>query len=70
MGRIDQFDGIEQQTAAIDGNRYDTVGKHFTANVNLWPRPVVIFTSRHTFAALTPSERELLRRRLHSLESL
>jgi TRAP-type C4-dicarboxylate transport system substrate-binding protein len=43
MAKIDRFDGIEQQTAAIEGNRYDTVGKHFTANVNLWPRPVVIF---------------------------
>ncbi len=61
MGKIDSFDGIEQQTASIDGNRYDTVGKHFTANVNLWPRPLVIFTGRKVFDSLSPDQRNALR---------
>jgi TRAP-type C4-dicarboxylate transport system substrate-binding protein len=61
MGKIDSFDGIEQQTASIDGNRYDTVGKHFTANVNLWPRPLVIFTGKQVFDALNPDQRNALR---------
>jgi TRAP-type C4-dicarboxylate transport system substrate-binding protein len=61
MGKIDSFDGIEQQTAAIDGNRYDTIGKHFTANVNLWPRPLVIFTGKQVVDALSPDQRNVLR---------
>jgi TRAP-type C4-dicarboxylate transport system substrate-binding protein len=61
MGKIDGFDGIEQQTASIDGNRYDTIGKHFTANVNLWPRPLVIFTGRKVFDSLRPDQRNALR---------
>ena len=61
MGKIDGFDGIEQQTAAIDGNRYDTVGKHFTANVNLWPRPGVIFARKQVFDSLSPDQRNALR---------
>jgi TRAP-type C4-dicarboxylate transport system substrate-binding protein len=61
MGKIDSFDGIEQQTAAIEGNRYDTIGKHFTANVNLWPRPLVIFTGKKVFDALSPDQRNVLR---------
>jgi TRAP-type C4-dicarboxylate transport system substrate-binding protein len=61
MGKIDRFDGIEQQTAAIEGNRYDTIGKHFTANVNLWPRPLVIFTGKKVFDSLSPDQRNALR---------
>jgi TRAP-type C4-dicarboxylate transport system substrate-binding protein len=60
-GKIDQFGGIEQQTASIEGNRYDTIGKHFTANVNLWPRPLVIFTGKTVFDALSPDQRNALR---------
>ena len=60
MGKIDRFDGIEQQTAAIDGNRYDTIGKHLTANVNLWPRPLVIFAGRKVFDSLRPEQRNAL----------
>jgi TRAP-type C4-dicarboxylate transport system substrate-binding protein len=61
MGKIDGFDGIEQHTTAIEGNRYDTVGKHFTANVNLWPRPAVIFAGRKVFDSLNPEQRNALR---------
>ena len=59
--KIDSFDGIEQQTASIDDNRYDTIGKHFTANVNLWPRPLVIFTGEKVFDSLSPDQRNALR---------
>lgn len=61
MGTINSFDGIEQQTASIDGNRYDTIGKHFTANVNLWPRPLVIFAGKQVFGSLSPDQRNALR---------
>jgi TRAP-type C4-dicarboxylate transport system substrate-binding protein len=60
-GKINGFDGIEQQTASIDGNRYDTIGKHFTANVNLWPRPLVIFIGKKVFDSLNPDQRNALR---------
>ena len=59
--KIDSFDGIEQQTGSIDDNRYDTIGKHFTANVNLWPRPLVIFTGQKVFDSLSPDQRNALR---------
>jgi TRAP-type C4-dicarboxylate transport system substrate-binding protein len=61
MAKIDRFDGIEQQTVSIEGNRYDTVGKHFTANVNLWPRPLVIFAGKQVFDTLSPDQRNALR---------
>ena len=61
MGKIDRFDGIEQQTASIDGNRYETIAKHFTANVNLWPRPLVVFTGKKVFDSLSPDQRNALR---------
>jgi TRAP-type transport system periplasmic protein len=61
MGAIDRFDGIEQQISAIDGNRYDKLGKYITANVNLWPRPLVIFTSNKVFDSLSPDQRRALR---------
>jgi TRAP-type transport system periplasmic protein len=56
------FDGIEQQISSIEGNRYFRVGKYLTANVNLWPRPLVLFANRKTFTALTPAQRRILRR--------
>jgi TRAP-type transport system periplasmic protein len=61
MGKIDRFDGIEQQTVSIDGNRYDTIAKHFAANVNLWPRPLVIFAGKPVFDSLSPDQRNALR---------
>ena len=61
MGKIDSFDGIEQQMASVDGNRYDTIGKHFTANVNLWPRPLVMFAGKTVFDSLSPDQGNALR---------
>jgi TRAP-type C4-dicarboxylate transport system substrate-binding protein len=60
-GKIDTFDAIEQQAASIDGNQYDTIGKYFTGNVNLWPRPLVIFTGKKVFDSLSPDQRNALR---------
>jgi TRAP-type C4-dicarboxylate transport system substrate-binding protein len=60
-GAINGFDGIEQQIGSIDGNRYDKLGKYVTANVNLWPRPLVIFTSNKVFDSLSPAQRKALR---------
>jgi TRAP-type C4-dicarboxylate transport system substrate-binding protein len=60
-GKIDRFDAIEQQAASIEGNRYDAIGKHFTANVNLWPRPLVVFTGKKVLDSLGPDQRTALR---------
>jgi TRAP-type transport system periplasmic protein len=56
-GFIPRLDGFEQSLVPSTAPR----AKYVSVNVSLWPRPVVIFSSRHSFAALTPSERELLR---------
>ena len=60
-GKIDRFDAVEEAAPSIDGNRYDTVGKHFTANVGLWPRPLVIFMGKQVFDSLRPDQRNALR---------
>ena len=58
---LDGLGGIEQQVASIDGNTYDEVAKHLTANVNLWPRWVVVFINAKTYAALSESQQKALR---------
>jgi TRAP-type transport system periplasmic protein len=60
-GGIEAFDGVEQQIGAIDGNEYDKVAKNLTANVNLWPRPQVLFMNKKAFAALSDTQRDALR---------
>jgi TRAP-type transport system periplasmic protein len=59
-GSIAALDGIEQQVASIQGNTYDSVGKYLTANVNLWPRPQVLFMNKRAFAALGNTQRRAL----------
>ena len=53
--------GIEQQISQIQDTGYDQAGKYLTANVSLWPRPLVLFASRQTWAELTPAQRAILR---------
>jgi TRAP-type C4-dicarboxylate transport system substrate-binding protein len=60
-GKIDGFDGVEQQVSGIEGNHYDDVAKNLTANVNLWPRPQVLFMNKKAFAALSDTQRDALR---------
>ena len=60
-GQIDPYDGVEQPVAAIDGNEYDKIGRYLTANVNLWPRPIVLFMNAKTSAGLTGEQRAALR---------
>jgi TRAP-type C4-dicarboxylate transport system substrate-binding protein len=53
--------GIEQQISGIQWGEYDKAGKYLTANVSLWPRPLVLFANGKTWAALTPAQRRILR---------
>ena len=60
MGTIDGYDGIEQQLNSIAGNGYDRIASHLTANVALWPRPVVLFANPKALGALTDRQRDAL----------
>jgi TRAP-type transport system periplasmic protein len=60
-GAITALEAIEQQISSIQGNQYDKVGKYLTANVSLWPRPLVLFANGKTWAALTPGQQRILR---------
>jgi TRAP-type C4-dicarboxylate transport system substrate-binding protein len=54
------LDGIEYDISDIAGSRYDGVGKYLTANVVLWPRPIVLFANRAVFARLTRAQQHIL----------
>jgi TRAP-type C4-dicarboxylate transport system substrate-binding protein len=53
-------DGLEQRVSVLYGNRLAVPGSHITANVNLWPRPLVIFARGDVYKRLTPGERDVL----------
>ena len=59
---IDSLDGIEQHLSSIYGNEYDATAKHLAANVNLWPRPLVLFMGKGAYDKLEPAQREALRK--------
>jgi TRAP-type transport system periplasmic protein len=59
-GPIDRYDGAEQQISSIEGNQYDRAAHYLTANVSLWPRPLVLFANRRVFARLSASQRRAL----------
>ena len=60
VGGAMRFDGIEQQIASIQGNGYDATGRYLTANVTLWPRPLVPFANRKAFQALDSDQQRAL----------
>jgi TRAP-type C4-dicarboxylate transport system substrate-binding protein len=60
MGSIKGYDGVEQQIASIAGNGYDSVASHLTANVALWPRPVVLIANSQALSSLTDRQRDAL----------
>ena len=54
-------DGVESHTAAIAGNRYADGGHYITANLNLWPRALVVFAGPRALHHLTSAQIALLR---------
>jgi TRAP-type C4-dicarboxylate transport system substrate-binding protein len=63
-GAITGLDGLELQISSSlgnQGNQYGKAVKYLTANVNLWPRPIVLFANSKAWAALTPAQRRILR---------
>jgi TRAP-type C4-dicarboxylate transport system substrate-binding protein len=61
QGASDKYDGIEQQVDSIDNNGYDEHDKYLTANVNLWPRPIVVFMNPEAFDRLSGRQRAAVR---------
>jgi TRAP-type C4-dicarboxylate transport system substrate-binding protein len=55
------LDAVESQMSAILGNGYDKSARYLSANLNLWPRPLVIFASRKVFGSLSAKQRDALR---------
>jgi len=60
-GPLEGLDATEQHLGAIWGNRYNKNAKYLGANVNLWPRPLVIFAGKEAFESLTPKQQGVLR---------
>ena len=58
---ITDVDGFERQTVGIQGDRLDVKGSHLTTNVDLWPRPVVLFANERSYGDLTAAQRGILR---------
>jgi Bacterial extracellular solute-binding protein, family 7 len=54
-------DGFERQTAGIQGDRLDVKGSHLTTNVDLWPRPLMLFANERGYGDLTAADRRILR---------
>ena len=59
--QLDGLDAYEQQLGSIAGNSYDASAEYVTANVNLWPRPLVIVMGKEVFASLTDEQQSALR---------
>jgi TRAP-type C4-dicarboxylate transport system substrate-binding protein len=51
--------GLESQMSAIVG-QYDTTARFLSANLSLWPRPLVIFAGEKIFRKLSPRQRAAL----------
>jgi TRAP-type C4-dicarboxylate transport system substrate-binding protein len=60
-GSLDGLDATVQQLGSIWDNRYYRDAKYVAANVNLWPRPLVIFAGDEFFESLTPEQQAVLR---------
>jgi TRAP-type C4-dicarboxylate transport system substrate-binding protein len=56
------LDGIEEQLSAIEGNGHASTAKYLSANLSLWPRPLVIFAGRRRFQSLKPEQQATLRK--------
>jgi TRAP-type C4-dicarboxylate transport system substrate-binding protein len=57
----DGLGGFAFHLIAPSGETRDQRGNYLTTNVVLWPRPLVIFTTRRTLARLTSAQRDALR---------
>ncbi|HET8953094.1 MAG TPA: hypothetical protein VFN44_21400, partial [Solirubrobacteraceae bacterium] len=56
-----ELDGVESSMIGLQSGSYDRAGAHLSSNVNLWPRPLVVFANARSFAGLSSDERDVLR---------
>jgi TRAP-type C4-dicarboxylate transport system substrate-binding protein len=57
---LDGLDGLQAQLAAISGNGYEATAHSVTANLNFWPRPLVVIMNKDVFDQLTPDQQDAL----------
>ena len=57
-GKLAGVDGLEQQLGSIASNAYERGARSVTANLILWPRPLVLFTSGKFLATLSDADRQ------------
>ena len=55
-------DAYEQQLQSIWGNQYQQDAHYLTANLDLWPRPLVLFANDEVLADLDDDQRDALRK--------
>jgi TRAP-type C4-dicarboxylate transport system substrate-binding protein len=51
----------QPELSAIEGNGHESTAKYLSANLNLWPRPLVIFAGERRFQSLKPEQQAALR---------
>jgi TRAP-type transport system periplasmic protein len=59
--KIPDVGAFDFPVSYFDINKYDLQAGYVTTNVDLWPRPLVVFASARTFERLTSSQRDVLR---------
>jgi TRAP-type transport system periplasmic protein len=55
------LDGVETSMASLQAGRFDVAGAHLSVNVDLWPRPLVVFANARALGRLSAQERGVLR---------
>jgi TRAP-type C4-dicarboxylate transport system substrate-binding protein len=58
---LTHVDAYEQQLSSIWGNQYESVARYLTANVDLWPRPLVVLVNDDTYDGLSADQQAALR---------
>ena len=59
-GAIDEVNAFAIQLQAIPGNGYEDDAISVTANLNMWPRPLVIVMNADAYETLTPAQQAVL----------
>jgi TRAP-type C4-dicarboxylate transport system substrate-binding protein len=59
---LTHVDAYEQQLSSIWGNQYQTSAHYLTANVDLWPRPLVVMVNDNTYDGLSADQKSALRK--------
>jgi TRAP-type C4-dicarboxylate transport system substrate-binding protein len=58
---LEGLGGIEAQVSLVESARLDRTGSHLMTNVDLWPRPLVVFAGGPVYSRLTTDQRQILR---------